>query len=164
MTIHSTHPFADADPDPARRFRGRVGGVVTLWTSGAADERAGLAVTSLMIALGPEPSALALVDPDSELLEVLRETGRAVVQPLAWGDRQLAEAFAGTAPAPGGPFRQATFTPTGDGPRLARAGALPPRSTSPRQRETIRRAEREPVHQNDGSIPSSSPMRRRKSS
>jgi len=133
MTIHTTHPFADADPDPARRLRGRLGGAVTLWTAGSAgtagtDEhaaadtrRAGLTVTSLMVALGPEPALLALIDPDADLLEVLRATGRGVVQLLSWGDRQLAEAFAGTAPAPGGPFRQAAFVDESHGPRLASA-------------------------------------------
>lgn len=121
MTIHSGHPFADADPDPARRLRGRVTGAVTLWTSGDDTERAGLTVTSLMVALGPEPLVLALLDPDAELTEVLRSTGRAVVQVLSWGDRQLAEAFAGTAPAPGGPFRQAEFVASDAGPRLASA-------------------------------------------
>lgn len=121
MTIHSTHPFADADPDPARRFRGRVGGAVTLWTAGDEQDRAGLTVSSLMVALGPEPSVLALLDPDSDLLAVLRDSGRAVVQLLSWADRQLAEAFAGTAPAPGGPFRQAPFVAEAHGPRLATA-------------------------------------------
>ena len=119
MTIHSTHPFVDDDPDPARRFRGRVGGVVTLWTTGEGDARAGLTVTSLMVALGPEPCVLALIDPDSDFLDVVQRTGRAVVQPLAWRDRALAEYFAGTAPAPGGPFRQADFVDTDHGPRLA---------------------------------------------
>ncbi|MBM7515364.1 flavin reductase family protein [Nocardioides nitrophenolicus] len=121
MTIHSTHPFADADPDPARRFRGRVGGAVTLWTAGDERDRAGLTVTSLMVALGPAPSVLALLDPDSDLLDELRSSGRAVVQLLTWADRQLAEAFAGTAPAPGGPFRQAAFVAEAHGPRLASA-------------------------------------------
>jgi len=122
MTIHSTHPFADADPDPARRFRGRVGGAVTLWTAGQGAERAGLTVSSLMVALGPSPSVLALLDPDTDLLDVLRDDGLAVVQLLSWADRDLAEAFAGTAPAPGGPFRQAEFVDTDHGPRLASAG------------------------------------------
>ena len=122
MTIHSDHPFADANPDPARRFRSHASGAVTLWTSGEGRDRAGLTVTSQMVALGPEAVVLALLDPDSDLLEVLRETGRAVVQVLAWPDRQLAEAFAGTAPAPGGPFRQADFVDTPHGPRLASAG------------------------------------------
>ena len=121
MTIHSTHPFADAEPDPARRFRGHVQGAVTLWTAGDAAERAGLTVGSFLVALGPEPALLGLIDPDADLLAVLRETGRGVVQLLSWADRQLAEAFAGTAPAPGGPFRQAPFVDTPYGPRLASA-------------------------------------------
>lgn len=120
MTIHSGHPFP-MPSDPARRFRGRVDGGVTLWTAGADADRAGLTVTSLMVALGEEPCLLALLDPDSDLLELLRETGRAVVVPLRWEDRGLAEAFAGTAPAPGGPFRQATWEQTPFGPRLATA-------------------------------------------
>ncbi|WP_182375878.1 flavin reductase [Nocardioides sp. WS12] len=122
MTIHTTHPFAAGDPDPARRFRGRVGGAVTLWTTGKDRSRAGLTVSSLMVALGPEPSILALLDPDADLLDALRDDGVAVVQLLSWADRDLAEAFAGTAPAPGGPFRQAEFVDTDHGPRLASAG------------------------------------------
>ena len=122
MTIHTGHPFADANPDPARRVRGRVGGVVSLWTAGDDADRAGLTVTSLMVALGPEAEVLALIDPDSDLLQALRETGTAVVQLLSWPDRQLAEAFAGTAPAPGGPFRQAAFEATEWGPRLSTTG------------------------------------------
>ena len=121
MTIHSSHPFADPDPDPARRLRGRIGGGVTLWTAGEGAGRVGLTVTSLMVALGPTPGLLALLDPDSDLLAGLRESGRAVVQLLTWEDRQLAESFAGTAPAPGGPFRQAEFVATPYGPLLARA-------------------------------------------
>lgn len=121
MTIHTTHPFADPEPDDVRRFRGRLGGAVTLWTAGTPENRAGLTVTSLMVANGEEPLVLALVDPDSDLLSVLRETGRAVVTLLAWADRGLAEAFAGTAPAPGGVFGQAEFEDTPHGPRLAGA-------------------------------------------
>ncbi|WP_183096192.1 flavin reductase [Nocardioides stalactiti] len=121
MTIHSGHPFAEADPDPARRLRGRLGAAVTLWTAGEGADRSGLTVTSLMLALGPTPALLALLDPDSDLLDTLRDTGRAVVSPLTWDDRMLAEAFAGTAPAPGGPFRQAAFVGTPSGPRLGHA-------------------------------------------
>ena len=121
MTIHTGHPFADPEPDPARRLRGRIGGGVTLWTAGAGASRTGLTVSSLMLALGPTPSLLALLDPDSDLLVGLRTSGRAVVQLLTWRDRQLAEAFAGTAPAPGGPFRQAEFTATPYGPLLVGA-------------------------------------------
>lgn len=121
MTIHSTHPFADPEPDPARRLRGRLGGTVGLWTAGEGASRAGLTVSSAMIALGETARVLALLDPDSDFLAELEDTGRAVVQLLHWEHRQLAEAFAGTAPAPGGPFRQAGFMQTSYGPRLAAA-------------------------------------------
>lgn len=118
MTIHSTHPFADPNPDPIRRFRGRLGGQVTLWTSGAGADRAGLTVTSLMIANGEPPRVLALLDPDADLTEAFEDSGRAVVHLLSWRHRDLADMFAGTAPAPGGVFAQAEFLDTDAGPRL----------------------------------------------
>ena len=121
MTIHTTHPFADPEPDDVRRFRGRLGGAVTLWTAGTEEQRAGLTVTSLMLAHGDEPRLLALVDPDSDLLDAIRVSGRALVVLLSWEDRGLAEVFAGTAPAPGGAFRSAEFVETDHGPRLAGA-------------------------------------------
>ena len=110
MTIHSTHPFADPEPDEVRRLRGRLGGAVTLWTAGTADERAGLTVTSLMLAHGEDPRVLALLDPDSDLAAMLETVGAGVVQLLSWPDRGLAEAFAGTAPAPGRSSRTAGST------------------------------------------------------
>jgi flavin reductase (DIM6/NTAB) family NADH-FMN oxidoreductase RutF len=121
MTIHDTHPFADPDPDPARRLRGRLGGTVTLWTAGSGADRAGLTVTSVLAVLGEPTRLLGVVDPDSDLADAVADTGRAVVQLLAWADRDLAEAFAGTAPAPGGVFRQAAFVDIYWGPRLERA-------------------------------------------
>ena len=121
MTIHDTHPFADPDPDPVRRLRGRLGGTVTLVTTGDASGRAGLTVTSLMVANGDPARVLMLVDPDSDLADEVTRTGRAVVQLLSWAHRDLADAFAGTAPAPGGPWRMGTFTDTAWGPRLGDA-------------------------------------------
>ena len=122
MTIHAEHPFRDPDPDPVRQFRGRLGGAVTLWTSGESsdvgDSRAGLTVSSLMVAHGEPARVLALIDPDSDLSDVLESSGCAVVHLLAWRHRDLAEAFAGAAPAPGGLFRQAEFEQTTWGPRL----------------------------------------------
>ncbi len=66
VTIHDTHPFADAEPDPARRLRGRLGGTVTLWTAGSGADRAGLTLTSVVVALGEPARLLGLVDPDSD--------------------------------------------------------------------------------------------------
>jgi flavin reductase (DIM6/NTAB) family NADH-FMN oxidoreductase RutF len=118
VTIHSSNPFA-ADPDPVRRFRGRLGGAVSLWTAGADATRAGLTVSSVMVANGSPGRVLGLLDPDSTLREVLEDSGLAVVQLLEWGDRELADAFGGTAPAPGGPFRQGSWDQTTHGPALA---------------------------------------------
>ena len=122
MTIHSEHPFLDPEGDPVRRLRGRLGGAVTLWTSGS-DPRAGLTVSSVMAAGGEPGRLLALVDPDSDLREVVGETGRAVVHLLSWGHRDLAEAFAGQLPAPGGPFRMGEWEQTAHGPRLLSAAS-----------------------------------------
>ena len=121
MTIHDTHPFADPDPDPVRRFRGRLGGTVALVTAGEASSRAGLTVSSLMVAIGDPARIVMLLDPASDLAERLKQSGRAVVQLLPWAHRDLAEAFAGTAPAPGGPWRMADFEDTRWGPRLVGA-------------------------------------------
>jgi flavin reductase (DIM6/NTAB) family NADH-FMN oxidoreductase RutF len=121
VTIHESHPFADPDPDPARRLRGRLGGMATLWTAGHGADRAGLTLTSVLVVLGEPARVLGLVDPDSDLADAVAETGAAVVQLLAWSDRDLAEGFAGTAPAPGGVFQQAEFVDTDWGPRLGHA-------------------------------------------
>ena len=125
MTIHDTHPFLDpeSERDPLRRFRGRLGGAVSLWTTGAGRDRAGLTVSSLMVAGGEPGHVLALVDPDSDLADALAPGSAVVVQLLAWEHRDLAEAFAGTAPAPGGAFAQAAWSETSWGPVLADATA-----------------------------------------
>lgn len=120
MTIHSDHPFRMAD-DAARRLRGRLGGTVSLWTTGAGPARAGLTVSSLMVAPGQPAYVVGLLDPDSDLFDGLETTGRGVVQLLRWPHRDLADMFAGVTPAPGGPFRQAEFEETEWGPRLADA-------------------------------------------
>jgi hypothetical protein len=62
-----------------------------------------------------------LLDPDAALTETLLATVHGVVQLLGWEHRDLAEMFAGTAPAPGGMFRQAAFEQTEWGPRLSSA-------------------------------------------
>lgn len=120
MTIHSGHPFAEphSSRDAARRLRGRLGGTVSLWTSGAGRARSGLTVSSLMVATGEPAFVLGLLDPDSDLCEALEASGRGVVQLLHWEHRQLADMFAGVSPAPGGLFAQAAFVDTAWGPRL----------------------------------------------
>lgn len=122
MTIHTDHPFADPDPDPVRRLRGRLGGRVSLWTSGTGADRAGLTVSSLLVATGEPGHVLGLLDPDSDLAETLLDTGVGVVHLLDQPHRDLAEAFAGLTPAPGGPFRLADWEQTAWGPRLLDAG------------------------------------------
>jgi flavin reductase (DIM6/NTAB) family NADH-FMN oxidoreductase RutF len=117
MTIHSSNPFA-TDPDPVRRFRGRLGGAVSLWTTGTGSTRAGLTVSSLMVANGAPGRVLGLLDQDSDLLGALEHSGLAAIQLLEWADRDLAEAFGGVAPAPGGPFTLGSWTDTSHGPVL----------------------------------------------
>lgn len=125
MTIHSSHPFeeGEAERDPVRRFRGRIGGTVSLWTSGTGRDRAGLTVTSFLVAAGDPARTLVLVHPDADLLEQLEETSTAVVSLLSWRHRDLAEVFAGQFPAPGGPFRMDAWQQTEWGPRLASAAS-----------------------------------------
>lgn len=125
MTIHSEHPFvpAEADRDPVRRLRGRVGGTVSLWTSGTGAGRAGLTVSSYLVSPGDPAHVVGLLHPESELLERVLETGTAVVQLLEWRDRELADVFAGMFPAPGGAFRRGTWEQTEWGPVLTTASA-----------------------------------------
>jgi flavin reductase (DIM6/NTAB) family NADH-FMN oxidoreductase RutF len=117
MTIHSSHPFP-SEPDPVRRLRGRLGGAVTLWTSGGPDERTGLTVTSVLVAGGEPGRIVGLLDPDADLTERLLASRTGVVQLLSWRHRDLADAFAGVAPAPGGAWRLGEWTETPAGPRL----------------------------------------------
>ncbi|MGN6752394.1 MAG: flavin reductase [Intrasporangium sp.] len=125
MTIHSDHPFLppETDRDPVRRLRGRVGGTVSLWTSGAGAGRAGLTVSSYLVSPGEPAHVVGLLHPESELLERLLETGTAVVQLLEWRDRELADVFAGLFPAPGGAFRRGSWEQTDWGPVLTTASA-----------------------------------------
>lgn len=124
MTIHSDHPFAQPEGarDAARRLRGRLGGQVSLWTAGEGRERTGLTVSSLLVLPGEPPRAIGLLDPDSDLADLLRGPGaRCVIQLLTWEHRDLAEQFGGLMPAPGGLFAAGRWEQTEAGPRLADA-------------------------------------------
>ena len=121
MTIHSDHPFLEpeSERDPGRRFRGRLGGAVSLWTTGTdGSARTGLTISSVIVAHGDPPHVLGLVDPDSDLAVEVADGGTAVVQLLQWQHRDLADAFAGVSPAPGGAFRMASWDDSRWGPVL----------------------------------------------
>ena len=125
VTIHSDHPFLppESGRDPLRRFRGRLAAGVSLWTTGR-ETRRGLTVSSMMIGDGEPGQVVGLIDEDSDLWDQLAETGTVVVSLLDHSHAQLSEAFAGTFPAPGGPFRMAEWTDTEWGPALAGASWL----------------------------------------
>ncbi|RLV48892.1 flavin reductase [Nocardioides mangrovicus] len=118
MTIHDEHPFLPerGDRDPLRRFRGRMPSPVTVWTAGTGVARVGLTVSSVLVADGDPARVLGLVDEDSTFADDLPETF--VVNLLAPAHAYLADAFAGTAPSPGGPFRQGTWRESEWGPTL----------------------------------------------
>jgi flavin reductase (DIM6/NTAB) family NADH-FMN oxidoreductase RutF len=120
--IHASDPFATPERarSPVRRLRGRLPAAVTLWTAAAAGgERAGLTVSSTVVADGEPARLLGLVDEESELWSAAERAGRFAVAPLRADHRQLADRFAGLLPAPGGLFTGAEWTPTPYGPVLA---------------------------------------------
>ncbi|UYM04863.1 flavin reductase family protein [Solicola gregarius] len=121
MTIHSDHPFLppEGDRDPVRRLRGRTPAPVTVFATEHDGSRAGLTVSSMMIADGDPAHVLALVDEDSDLWDALEQTRVAAVSLLSWRHRGLADAFAGVGPAPGGPFRLGSWEDTTWGPVVA---------------------------------------------
>lgn len=116
--IHSTDPFATPEQDrsPVRRLRGRLVAPVTLWT---APGPAGLTVSSVLVADGEPGRVIGLLDEESALWAAIGSAGRFTVCPLAQGQRQLADRFAGLAPAPGGLFAQDQWDQTDYGPVLA---------------------------------------------
>ena len=125
MTIHSEHPFLPPEDErnPIRRLRGRLISPVTVWTAYDSPGPVGLTVSSMLVADGAPGRILGLLDPDSDLFEAVHRSGLVAVSVLSWEHRHLADAFAGVAPAPGGPFRMAQWLDTEWGPVLAPAVA-----------------------------------------
>lgn len=115
------NPFADPPEarDPIRRVRGRLAAPVTLWTAGEGSARAGLTVSSALVAEGDPALVLGLVGDLTDLWDRVEATGAFVVHVLAAADRALADRFAGRVPAPGGPFAGLATTPSPHGPVLA---------------------------------------------
>jgi 3-hydroxy-9,10-secoandrosta-1,3,5(10)-triene-9,17-dione monooxygenase reductase component len=120
--IHTTDPFAapEGERSPIRRLRGRLASAVTLWS---APGPAGLTVSSTLVAAGDPARVLGLIDEESDLWEAARAAGRFAVTPLGTAHRQLADRFAGLAPAPGGLFAGDGWTQTPYGPVPADAAA-----------------------------------------
>lgn len=120
VTIHHSHPFTVDEPDrnPLRRFRGRMASPVTIWAADAAGTRAGWTLSSFLVADGEPAEVIGLLDEESPLADVLAETQTLTVNLLGWKQRALADAFAGVAPAPGGPFALTTWQDTDWGPVL----------------------------------------------
>ncbi|CAN5667591.1 hypothetical protein BH24ACT11_BH24ACT11_03590 [soil metagenome] len=120
MTIHSDHPFIEPEGErrPGRRLRGRQVTPVTVWSAGASPERAGLTVSSTLVADGEPSRLIGLIDEESDLWVRLRATGRVAVSLLAPGDEMVADVFAGVAPSPGGTFRTGRWLDTEWGPAL----------------------------------------------
>lgn len=118
MTIHTEHPFADPQRDQLRALRGQLIAPVTVWAADGPRGPVGLTVSSLLVVPGEVGRLLALLDPLSELGESLLETERAAVSVLPQGSQDLAEIFAGLAPAPGGRFAATQWRQTRWGPVL----------------------------------------------
>jgi len=123
VTIHSEHPFLPPrdDRDAVRRVRGRLPAPVTVWASGAGRGRRGLTVSSLLVADGDPSHVLGLIDEDSDFAAADPATW--TISVLTSDHRFLADAFAGTAPAPGGPFTLGEWGDSDWGPVLRGAAA-----------------------------------------
>lgn len=120
--IHDENPFVDEPDlrDPVRRYRGRLAAPVTVVTSGSADDRTGLTVSSLNVIEG-EPGIIQIViGPTTDLWTVTRSSGAFVVHILESGDRHLAEVFAGLRPSPGGVFAGLDLIDSDHGPIIVR--------------------------------------------
>lgn len=118
--IHYENPFlTPADErEPWRRLRGRLTSPVTVWTSGPPDARAGLTISSMLVADGRPPSVLGLMNDTTDLFAAIKETKTFVVHVLERTDVAMSDEFAGLRPRPGGPFADRPVEDTPYGPAL----------------------------------------------
>jgi flavin reductase (DIM6/NTAB) family NADH-FMN oxidoreductase RutF len=121
--IHDDHPFQTppGDRDPVRQFRGRLVAPVTVVTAGTGDQRAGLTVSSLMVAEGDPGSVFLLVGNSTELWDQIESTGRFIVHVVDDSMRDHGDAFAGFRPRPGGMFTDVELEETAWGPVMVAA-------------------------------------------
>jgi len=120
VSIHAEHPFLTPEPDrdPVRRARGRLTAPVTVWAAGAGRARAGLTVSSIMIAEGSPAEVIGLINPESAFAESLQPADPFTVNVLGGRQRLVADVFAGISPSPGGMFRSGAWSDTDWGPVL----------------------------------------------
>lgn len=112
------HPFIppEDERDPVRRLRGRLAAPVTIITAGDGVGRAGLTVSSLMLAEGEPGSVHFLLGPTADVYDAMHRTDRLVVHVLGHDHRTLSEVFAARRPSPGGPFTGIATTESDWGP------------------------------------------------
>lgn len=72
----------------------------------------------MLVADGDPAEVIGLVDEDSDLAAAMLRSRTVAISLLGEPHRQLADVFAGLAPAPGGPFRMASWSETDWGPVL----------------------------------------------
>lgn len=86
--------------------------------AGEGRSRAGLTVSSIVIIDGEPGHAVVWIDPDTDLADRLIVGASLAITQLTHGDEYLADAFAGTVPAPGGPFTLGDWQSSDHGPVL----------------------------------------------
>jgi 3-hydroxy-9,10-secoandrosta-1,3,5(10)-triene-9,17-dione monooxygenase reductase component len=106
VTVHGTDPFATPPEHRsiARRLRGRLAMGVGVWTSGRADARTGLTISSMMLSEGSPSIILGLMNETTDLYDAINDTNTFVVHLLGARHRVIADRFAGLRPSPGGLF------------------------------------------------------------
>jgi len=120
--IHDEHPFADPVDlrDPVRRFRGRLASPVTIVTSGGAETRTGLTVSSILVSEDGPARIYFLCGTSTDLWQALRDTRAFVVHVVDRSARELADRFAGLRPSPGGLFSGLDAEDSAHGPLIPR--------------------------------------------
>jgi flavin reductase (DIM6/NTAB) family NADH-FMN oxidoreductase RutF len=123
MTIHTGDPFEPerGTPNQLRRLRARLPAGVTIWATGSGRQRTGLTVSSMLVADGDPGFVVGLLKPETDLVDALADGAPFTVSVLRYRHRQLAEMFAGLAPAPGGVFGFGEWRQESHGPVLVGA-------------------------------------------
>jgi flavin reductase (DIM6/NTAB) family NADH-FMN oxidoreductase RutF len=109
--------------DPVRSFRDRLAAPVTVVTSGDADRRTGLTVSSIMVAEGSPSYVHVLVGLRTDLWDRIQDTGSFVVHILSESQQELSDRFAFIRPSPGGLFAGIDAVDTDFGPEIETIGS-----------------------------------------